>query len=94
MIHTRWQRHLLVGAFLLSNVLTATEKASNWTYIKETPEQHSAKMQWWNEARFGMFVHWGVYAATGGEYNGNYPDWSAGAPKKMTWEELQTVRNH
>jgi len=20
------------------------------------------RMQWWREARFGMFIHWGVYA--------------------------------
>lgn len=23
------------------------------------------RMQWWNEARFGMFVHWGLYAVIG-----------------------------
>ncbi len=27
-------------------------------------------MQWWREARFGMFIHWGVYAVPAGEYNG------------------------
>ncbi|MCD6337812.1 MAG: alpha-L-fucosidase [Verrucomicrobia bacterium] len=32
--------------------------------LKETPEQHRAKMRWWNTARFGMFVHWGVYSVT------------------------------
>ncbi|MGB7328640.1 MAG: alpha-L-fucosidase [Rubripirellula sp.] len=28
------------------------------------------RMAWWRQARFGMFVHWGVYSTTGGEYNG------------------------
>ena len=28
------------------------------------------RMQWWREARFGMFIHWGLYALYGGEYNG------------------------
>lgn len=28
----------------------------------ETPEQRDARMQWWREARFGMFIHWGAYA--------------------------------
>jgi len=28
----------------------------------ETPEQRNARMAWWREARFGMFIHWGVYA--------------------------------
>jgi alpha-L-fucosidase len=27
-------------------------------------------MQWWREARFGMFIHWGLYAVPAGEYQG------------------------
>ncbi|MDF7807183.1 alpha-L-fucosidase [Pontiellaceae bacterium B12219] len=65
----------LLGA-LLSPALMAAETES-WTYIKETPEQHAAKMEWWNAARFGMFVHWGVYSVTGGEYKGKMPTNSA-----------------
>jgi len=29
------------------------------------------RMQWWREARFGMFIHWGVYAQWAGVYNGH-----------------------
>ena len=28
------------------------------------------RLQWWREARFGMFVHWGVYSGLGNEYKG------------------------
>lgn len=28
------------------------------------------RMQWWREARFGMFVHFGLYSALGGEWRG------------------------
>ena len=28
------------------------------------------KMEWWREARFGMFIHWGVYAVPAGNYQG------------------------
>ena len=28
----------------------------------ETPEQKAKRMSWWTEARFGMFIHWGLYA--------------------------------
>ncbi len=28
------------------------------------------RMAWWREARFGLFIHWGVYAELGGEYQG------------------------
>ncbi len=29
---------------------------------KETPQQKEERMRWWTEARFGMFIHWGLYA--------------------------------
>ena len=28
----------------------------------ETPAQHDARMAWWREAKFGMFIHWGLYS--------------------------------
>jgi alpha-L-fucosidase len=28
------------------------------------------RMKWWRDARFGMFIHWGVYAVPAGTYNG------------------------
>lgn len=28
------------------------------------------RMEWWREARFGMFIHWGVYAVPAGVYKG------------------------
>lgn len=27
------------------------------------------KMEWWRDAKFGMFIHWGVYAVPAGFYN-------------------------
>ncbi len=36
----------------------------------ETPQQHDARMEWWREAKFGMFIHWGVYSVPAGVYNG------------------------
>ena len=39
---------------------------------KLAPEEvaHNEKMAWWREARFGMFIHWGVYAVPAGEWKG------------------------
>ncbi len=28
------------------------------------------RMEWWREARFGLFIHWGLYAIPAGEWNG------------------------
>lgn len=30
--------------------------------LKESDAQRDERMAWWREARFGMFIHWGVYA--------------------------------
>ncbi len=40
-------------------------------YVKdETKNQRDERMAWWREARFGMFIHWGLYAIPAGEWNG------------------------
>ena len=31
-------------------------------YEKSTARTRETRMKWWREARFGMFVHWGLYA--------------------------------
>jgi len=38
----------------------------------EPPEQIEARTKWWREARFGMFIHWGLYSAYAGEYKGKF----------------------
>ncbi|MDM8174653.1 alpha-L-fucosidase [Olivibacter sp. 47] len=34
-------------------------------------EKGKERMKWWTEARFGMFIHWGVYAQFAGVYKGH-----------------------
>lgn len=34
----------------------------------ETAEQHDARMQWFRDAHFGMFIHWGLYSQPAGEW--------------------------
>ncbi|MGV8136637.1 MAG: alpha-L-fucosidase [Mangrovibacterium sp.] len=36
--------------------------------------QKSDRMQWWEEAKFGLFVHWGIYSVPGGYYQGKPVD--------------------
>jgi len=36
----------------------------------EAPEQQEARLQWFREARFGLFIHWGVYAVPAGFWQG------------------------
>jgi alpha-L-fucosidase len=38
-----------------------------WT---SSMRNHDQRIQWWREAKFGMFIHWGVYSTAGGEWKG------------------------
>jgi hypothetical protein len=48
----------------------AIDEAVNgwWT---ESMKNREERIAWWQEAKFGMFVHWGVYSLPGGEWKGN-----------------------
>jgi alpha-L-fucosidase len=37
---------------------------------EETKAARDARMKWWREAKFGLFIHWGVYSVPAGIYNG------------------------
>jgi len=50
-----------------------TEDMSNPAFAewkKEYGPSHNERMKWWREARFGMFIHWGVYSVPAGVWNG------------------------
>jgi alpha-L-fucosidase len=53
---------LLLATFALP-LLSPTARA-------ESLEARTERMKWFNEARFGMFIHWGVYSEAAGEWNG------------------------
>ncbi len=38
-------------------------------YLEESKESFDQRMEWWRDDRFGMFIHWGVYAVPAGIYN-------------------------
>lgn len=45
--------------------------AAQQASVKETKEQRDQRMSWWRNDRFGMFIHWGIYAQFGGFYRGH-----------------------
>jgi len=57
-------RSLLAAVLLLlSNVL--------FGQTAENPGKgKNQQMEWWRNARFGMFIHWGLYSIPAGEWNG------------------------
>lgn len=55
--------------FLPSHCL-ATETVFEGPYNNETATQREQRMSWWREARFGLFIHWGIYAVPAGMHQG------------------------
>src|ERR1041384_5835163 len=41
------------------------------------PARHAERVPCFREARFGLFIHWGVYSVPAGEWEGktNYGEW-------------------
>jgi len=40
----------------------------------ETQAERDARMRWWRDAKFGMFIHWGIYAVPAGIWDGKIVD--------------------
>jgi alpha-L-fucosidase len=63
-----------IFCFLFGSLLAQSQQAS---FLKETLRQNEERLQWWREARFGMFIHWGPVSLKGTELS-----WSRDAPRR------------
>ncbi|MCG8555365.1 MAG: alpha-L-fucosidase [Proteobacteria bacterium] len=50
----------------------ATSAAVPKDVFEESKADRDARMAWWRQARFGMFIHWGVYAVPAGRHKGKH----------------------
>ncbi|MDR0686039.1 MAG: alpha-L-fucosidase [Dysgonamonadaceae bacterium] len=50
----------LAALLITINVSSQEKKTPGWA--KESSEQKITRMEWWTNDRFGMFIHWGLYA--------------------------------
>lgn len=39
-------------------------------FTGESPAEKAERMEWFDDARFGLFIHWGLYAQPAGEWQG------------------------
>src|SRR5688572_23052257 len=75
--------HCLLASSLLFSLPAADATPANSPVLAErgeTAAQHDARMAWFREARFGLFIHWGLYAQAGGMWQGKpaggpYGEW-------------------
>ncbi len=61
-------QQVLLVLVMLTLLIACTDTPKD--YMQESQAEKDARMQWWRDARFGMFIHWGLYAVPAGEWNG------------------------
>ena len=63
-------KNLLTGFFLIICGNVFAQYQPNWKSLdtRKVPE-------WFTNAKFGIFIHWGVYAVPGYCTKGNYAEW-------------------
>ena len=58
----------LAVTLILCALLSLTQAQTD--FMKESASNRDARMSWWRDATFGMFIHWGAYAVPAGIHNG------------------------
>ncbi len=59
-------RTILLFLSLIFSISVSAQK----DFLKESKQERDVRMQWWRDATFGMFIHWGAYAVPAGVYQG------------------------
>ena len=59
-----------LSALLLSAVMSSVNAQNDWSEVdaREVP-------QWWKNAKFGIFIHWGPYSVPAFSKVGEYSEW-------------------
>jgi alpha-L-fucosidase len=60
-------KKILIVLFVASLMFSCAGNKEEETQVTTSVED---KMEWWREARFGLFIHWGLYAQPAGEWKG------------------------
>jgi alpha-L-fucosidase len=65
-----------IGVILLVIVSLSVAATAQWAPMATDPGA-AARIQWWRDAKFGLFMHWGVYSIPG---RGEWVQWSEQIP--------------
>jgi len=83
----------LAGLRLLTTLALTTSALSAGV----PPPDHERRIQWWREAKFGMFIHWGLYSILGREAWAmgdedipleEYENWGGNFSRHVTWRAV------
>ncbi|MGJ8654517.1 MAG: alpha-L-fucosidase [Opitutaceae bacterium] len=70
-------KHII--ATLLAGLIAGQTLCHAADILLETDAEYQERMQWFTDAKFGLFIHYGVYSTLGGEWKGEsiggYAEW-------------------
>src|ERR1051326_8829159 len=80
---TKFRRFRLLLYFLFAlNLVSFSQQAipkalGTKNFLSETKAQKEQRMKWWKDARFGLFIHWGLYSVPAGTWKSdtNHAEW-------------------
>ncbi len=69
-------RHIRLALTLLLCACSCSQALAQWAQLTKDANAEG-RISWWREARFGMFIHWGVYSIPG---RGEWVQWNEQIP--------------
>jgi alpha-L-fucosidase len=60
----------ITGYVIVSILTFVTTGAAAAQTAPASRSEGNTRLAWWHEAKFGLFIHWGLYALPGGEWKG------------------------
>jgi len=61
---------ITLAALVLTGLVAGCERGFGFAPREDKPLTKDERMEWWRDARFGLFIHWGLYAVPAGTYKG------------------------
>ncbi len=61
----------MAAVAMAAPLATANPMAESEATAELQPATGDDRMDWWREARFGLFIHWGLYSIPAGDWNGD-----------------------
>ncbi len=65
---------LMIAAICVVLIAGCQQEGTKTSFVDSSGGKNTLskekRMEWWHEARFGMFIHWGLYAVPAGEWKG------------------------
>ncbi len=57
---------ILFSIFFVCNLSVNGQQTKTKNFLAENKAQKEQRMKWWSDARFGLFIHWGLYSVPAG----------------------------